>query len=450
MRPPGAVATLNAMNAVLGRTDHAERVSRWPGPRWPGPRWPGPRWPGLAWRSDLALPAVLGVVQVAGTLLSSGQFRYQRGHNPASQVYLQGHLGLAPHPLHLTVLDWVLVMIGPVALVARRRHPVSVAWLAFAATLAPSPLWFGYLSLVVAFFVAATSGRQLAAWAVLAAGYVCALWIGPLAWRRPAATPDAAVFVAAWLIVLMVAAEAVRLRRERRTEAAAARELEARHRASAEHLRMARELHDVIGHNISLINVQAGAGLDLMDTQPEQARAALAAVRTVSGQALGELRAMLAALREAGEDAPRSPTPSLARLPDLISLTQAAGLTVTSEVTGSPRPLLAAVDLAAYRIVQESLTNVARHAGPTTITVRVTYAAHDLCLEITDTGRGAAAHGTPDDRTPGNGPAAHGAGGTGIPGMRERALALGGQLEAGPRPDGGFQVRARLPLGGVP
>jgi signal transduction histidine kinase len=448
MRRPAPVATLKAMNGVLHR---APRI---------------PRRFGLTWRRDLAVPFAVGVAQLAGTALHVGaQFRYQWRRSAAAKVD-PGHLGLALNSAHPTALYWALMIVGPVALVARRRHPVTVAWIALAAAVTPSsflyttnsiqsPNWFGYLSVIVAFFVAAASGHRRAAWTVLVAGYVCALWLGPLAWNRQAAPPAAALFVGTWLVVLVVAAEAARMRQERRAEATAARELEARHRASAEHLRMARELHDVIGHNISLINVQAGVGLDLMDTQPEQARAALAAVKTVSGQALGELRAMLSALRDANEDAPRSPAPGLARLPELISLTGPAGLAVTTDVTGSPRALPAAVDLAAYRIVQESLTNVARHAGPTTVAVLVAYGEHDLRLEITDDGCGAGARGTPNGGGPNGGaPAAslpgHGAGGTGIPGMRERALALGGQLEAGPRPDQGFQVSARLPIDGGP
>jgi signal transduction histidine kinase len=443
MRPPALVATLNAMNRVL---DRAARV---------------PRRLGLGWRRDLALPFAVGVVQVAGSAIHvGGGFRYQWMHRAVSKAG-PSHLGLAMTSARPTVLDWVLVIIGPVALVARRRHPVAVAWIAFAAATAPSPLrytpnsiesvnWFSYLSLVVAFFVAATSGHRRAAWTVLVAGYVCALWLGPLAWNQQAAPPAAALFVAAWLVVLVVAAEAARMRQERRTEAAAARELDARHRADEERLRMARELHDVIGHNISLINVQAAVGLDLMDTQPEQARTALAAVKTVSSQALGELRAMLSALRDADEDAPRSPAPGLASLRELISLTEAAGLAVAAEVTGSPRAVPAAVDLAAYRIVQESLTNVARHAGPATVAVRVGYGEHDLSLEITDDGCGTGAHGTLNRGTPTTNLAGHGVGGTGIPGMRERAFALGGQFEAGPCPGKGFQVRARLPLDGEP
>ena len=430
MRPPGPVATLKAMNGV---PDRAARV---------------PRRLGVAWRRDLALPFAVAVLQLAGTAHGvGGKFDYKVGRGAAGQMHTV-HLGLALNPVHPAALDWILLIVGPVALVARRRHPVAVAWLAFAPTLAPDPLWFGYLSRVVAFFAAATSGHRRAAWTVLGAGYICALWLGPLAWHRQVAPPVAALFVAAWVIVLVVAAEAARMRQERRAEVRAARELEARHRADEERLRMARELHDVIGHNISLINVQAAVGLDLMDTQPEQARTALAAVKTVSSQALGELRAMLSALRDADEDAPRSPAPSLTHLPDLISLTGPAGLAVTTDVTGSPRALPAAVDLAAYRIVQESLTNVARHAGPTTVAVRVTYGEHDLSLEITDGGCGAGGHRTPNGGAPAANRPDRGMGGTGIPGMRERALALGGQFEAGPGPGQGFQVRARLPLDG--
>ena len=219
-------------------------------------------------------------------------------------------------------------------------------------------------------------------------------------------------------------------------KAQAARELDDRRRASEERLRIARDLHDVIGHNISLINVQAGVGLDLMDAQPEQARASLAAIKTVSKEALEELRTMLGALRQAGDEVPRAPAPGLDRVPELVDLTRTAGLTVKAEVVGVPRPVPTTVDVAAYRIVQESLTNVARHAGSATATVRVSYQAESLLVEVLDNGRALNSNGKP---TPGSG--------TGIAGMRERAATVGGQLEAGPRPGGGFAVKASLPLG---
>jgi signal transduction histidine kinase len=403
--------------------------------------------------SDLAIPVTAGVVQLAGTYLTAGRLRYRLGAPGGAQA--QGHLAvlgtLLPAQGHLTVLDWVLAAAGPVALTARRRHPVVAAWVAGTATLAPAVLWFGYLSLIVAFFTAAASGHRRTAWSVLATAYACSCWLAPLAWSRPVAPPVAALLAAGWLAVIVLAAEAARMRGDRKAGAAAALRLDARRRASEERLRMARELHDVIGHHVSLINLQAGVGLDLMDTRPEQARAALAAVKTVSGQALEELRALLCALREAGQEAPRAPVSGLARLPDLVSATRAAGLAVTTAVTGQARALPAPVDLAAYRIVQESLTNVARHAGPAAaVTVRLAYGEDDLAIEVTDDGPPSAARsaargvhrGAPDSET------GRVQGGTGIPGMRERAHAVGGYLAAGPRPGGGFQVSARLPVGG--
>jgi signal transduction histidine kinase len=194
----------------------------------------------------------------------------------------------------------------------------------------------------------------------------------------------------------------------------------------------------VIGHNISLINVQASMGLDLMDSQPEQARAALSAIKSASKEALEELRAMLTALRHDDDVAPRSPAPGLDRLPELIELTRAAGLTVEAEVIGKAPPLPAAVHLAAYRIIQESLTNVARHAGRARVTVRLTYDDADVHVEIDD-----------DGKAPSGGDSATGTG-SGITGMRERAAALGGDLSAGFRQGGGFRVSARLPVRPAP
>jgi signal transduction histidine kinase len=194
----------------------------------------------------------------------------------------------------------------------------------------------------------------------------------------------------------------------------------------------------VIGHTISLINVQASMGLDLMDSQPEQARAALTAIKSASKEALEELRTMLTTLRHDDDVAPRSPAPGLDRIPELIELTRAAGLTVEVEITGKAPPLPAAVQLAAYRIIQESLTNVTRHAGQVRVTVRVTYDDADVRVEIDD-----------DGPAPSAGASAIGAG-SGITGMRERATALGGGLSAGFRHGGGFRVSARIPVRPAP
>jgi signal transduction histidine kinase len=203
---------------------------------------------------------------------------------------------------------------------------------------------------------------------------------------------------------------------------------------------MARDLHDVIGHNISLISIQAGVGLDLMEAQPEQARAALVAIKAVSKEALAELRAMLNALRRDDDEVPRLPAPGLDRLGELVQLTRAAGLSVTTEIVGVPHPLPTAVDLAGYRIVQESLTNVARHAPGATATVRIAYEDGDVLVEVLDDGGPSVGNTGPNTGNIGTGT------GSGIAGMKERARALGGDLVTRPRPHGGFEVRARLPL----
>jgi signal transduction histidine kinase len=173
-----------------------------------------------------------------------------------------------------------------------------------------------------------------------------------------------------------------------------------------------------------------------MDDRPEQARTALAAIKEASKEALSEMRSVIGVLRQQGEDvAPRAPTVGLARLDELVGRARSAGLDVRTKIEGTVRPLPAGVDLAAFRIAQESLTNVTRHAGPGPVTtwVRIAYGERDIEVEVEDEGRGAAL-------------LAEDSGGSGLPGMRERAVALGGEFSAGPRPGGGFRVRARLPL----
>jgi signal transduction histidine kinase len=378
----------------------------------------------LNWRRDIALPLIVLVAQVAGEAAAGG------------------HLDHRFHVGGPGALGWAAVVTGPLALVGRRRHPVAVLWVTFALTLV-GPSHFAYLSLIVAFFVAATTGHRRPAWLAIVLGFASSVWLVPLANSDPSTPLNNALLLGAWLAVLVVFAEAWRMRTERVAEAREAHRLDQKRRASEERLQMARDLHDVIGHTISLINVQAGVGLDLMGSQPEQARTALSAIKTASKEALDELRTMLVALRDVGEQAPRSPTPGLDRLPELVQLTSAAGFSVTTEVVGKQRPLPAAADVAAFRIVQESLTNVARHAGRANALVRLTYGPGQLRIEVIDDGRGAAPTGAGEAGT-GAGEAGSG---TGIAGMYERASALGGHLEAAPRPEGGFVVTADLPFG---
>ena len=279
------------------------------------------------------------------------------------------------------------------------------------------------------------AGHRVVAVVVALAGWLAFTWLPYLVGNESRPGLAGTFGLLAWLLVLLALGEVARAGRARAAETARTREEEARRRASEERLRIARELHDVLAHNISLINVQAGVALHLMDEQPEQARTALSAIKQASKDALGELRSVLEVLRRSGEAEPRTPQPGLAELDDLISRAGTAGLEVTVDVTGVRRPLPAEVDLAAFRIVQEAVTNFARHAGQATAAVRVAYGEHDVTLQIDDDGRS----GTPS---------AIAGSGSGIAGMRERTAALGGRLEVGPRPDGGFRVRAELPMDG--
>ncbi len=298
--------------------------------------------------------------------------------------------------------------LGPLTLAWRRRWPVAVLGVNLATTEAYYLLGYewgpAFLSLAVAFWTTLSAGRRVPAWLLAGAGYGSYFGLAFLVGREPRPSLAHAVGVA-------------------------------RRRASDERLRIARELHDVVAHNISLINVQASTALHLIDERPEQARTALAAIKQASKEALGELRSVLDILRQSDEEPPRAPAPGLARLDELVSKVKAAGLEVRTTTEGDSRPLPAPVDLTAFRIVQEALTNVHRHAGRASATVRVSYRDRDLVVQVDDDGRGASSNGTAG-------------GGNGIPGMRERVAALGGELEAGPRAGGGFRVLARLPLDG--
>ena len=375
----------------------------------------------LDFRRDLALPLVVLAVQLTGAAVSDGM----------------AHVFNPPHPLG--ALGWILLVVGPVALVARRRHPVPVLWVTLAGTLPwSSATGWAHISFIIAFFVAATAGKRHPAWLALALNFAWTIWLAPLIYGYANPSLNDALLLAGWVVAVAIAAEATRIRAERVAATKANRQIDQRRRQSEERLRVARDLHDVVGHNISLINVQASMGLDLVDSQPEQARAALSAIKSASKEALEELRAMLTTLRQDDDDAPRSPAPGLDRLPELIELTRAVGLSVEAEVAGKPPQLPAAVNLAAYRIIQESLTNVTRHAGRARVTVRVTYDDTNMHVEIDDDGTAPAGVGSAIGT------------GTGITGMRERAAALGGDLSAGFRHGGGFRVSARLPVGPTP
>jgi signal transduction histidine kinase len=382
-------------------------------------------WPGSASRTSLIVDAVLAAGLAA--FLTVGTYFASQGQ-PGRRPFDAGAIAL------------VIAAAG--ALAWRRRQPVAVLGVVFGATLlyfvlgyAGGPIW---LALIIAYFTAVVAGHRLPAAIVAVAGFLVFPWLDYLLRDAPGPSLAGLAGLAAWLLVLLGAGEAIRIRRERTAEAARIREEETLRRAGEERLRIARELHDALGHHLSLINMQSGVALHLNKELPEQARSSLAAIKQASKEALAELRSVLDILRQDGEPAARSPTWTLARLEDLVSQAAAAGLEVRTETDGEVRRLPFAVDVAAFRIVQEALTNVTRHAGPATATVRVSYGDRDLTVQVDDDGRGLSAHGS----APGSG--------NGIVGMRERVAALGGDLQAGPRAGGGFRVRARLPLDGAP
>jgi signal transduction histidine kinase len=328
-----------------------------------------------------------------------------------------------------------LIALSGLALIWRRRFPATVLAVVLAATLAAGALGNGgWLGLIIAFVTADVLRRRAAAIGSLVIGYTVSFWPPWLIGRPGHADPAVALGVAAWLLVLLAAAELIRMRGQRAAAAARSREDQLQRRASEERVRIARDLHDVLAHNISVINVQANTALHLMDRQPDRAREALTSIHGISKQALAELRSVLGVLRADGDAAPRSPSPGLAHVGDLVSAVRSTGLDARLVVRGEPVPLPGDVDLAGYRIVQEALTNTSRHSTSKAAEVVVSYQPDGVAIQVDDTGP-AQQRGTADRLPAGNG----------ITGMTERAEALGGTLSAGRRADGGFRVQAWLP-----
>jgi signal transduction histidine kinase len=375
--------------------------------------------------------------------LAAGTALVQVGASAA----IAGHRG---HPLSLA--GYLLLAAGPAALLARRRFPGTVWWVTVAAaigfvTVEPRG-GLPYLALIIAFVNAVLAGRRWAAITGLVVSYLGILWLPGLAGTAPYPGAALALSVAAWHLTLLSGSEWYRSRRQRAAALAQGEQEAGRRRASEERLRIARDLHDVVAHSLAVINVQANTALHLIDQQPDRARSTLSVINDVSKQALVELRGVLGVLRQDDDELPRSPAPSLGRISELITGATAAGITVRVSEEGTKRDLPGHVDLAGYRILQEALTNSARHAAGAAVAVRVVYGPGDLVIQVDDDGAGRG--GSPQHSSPHNGSPHNGAspgGGNGIPGMTERAKALGGTLRAGPRPDGGFRVRAWLPLG---
>jgi signal transduction histidine kinase len=387
-------------------------------------------------------PAQLVAVDVAAAVLLAG-------------ALTKFHLSRSAYPSLDVPSVAVVVMVGASAagIALRRLRPLTSLAVALAGEsalialgLAADPM---ITVAVVLYTVAQVKGRRMAAGALVTVGLTLVVLVFT---APPTAPPGTAgndrigsnishaaytftVLLAAWAAGRAVRAgrayaAGLREQAERRAQAALD---QARRAVAEERLQVARELHDVVAHSMSVVAVQAGVGRYVIEQDPAEAASALAAIETISRTALREMRQLLGILRD-GEPGEMLAAPGLDDIPDLA---RRAGLRVDVAVRGTPRPLPVGMDLAAFRIVQEALTNVVKHSGTDRGRVEVTYSADAVAVEVTDEGAGGAA---PDS-------AGHGPRGHGLIGMRERVALYGGEFSAGPRPGRGYRVRAWLPTG---
>ncbi|MFG2965576.1 sensor histidine kinase [Streptomyces sp. NPDC048288] len=349
-----------------------------------------------------------------------------------------------PHEVGITI---ALAAVGCGALLWQRSRPRTVVAVSAVCTAAasglghlPTPLLLGGLMLAL-YRLAVDTDRPTArryyfAGLALVVGAATVFGPGAVPWPLKTISP------AAWLLLPIVAGNAVRLQgayleavQARAEYAERSREEEARHRVGEERIRIARELHDVVAHHLALANAQAGTAAHLSRTHPDQVHRILGDLAGTTASALRELKATVGLLRQTDDpDLPLAPSPGLAQLPELTEACETAGLTVHVSVEGTPRPLTAGVDLTAYRIVQEALTNVTKHAAAEAAYVRLGWSPDRLTLTVTDDGTATAPTATASGS------------GFGLIGMRERAQSVGGAFAAGHRDGGGFEVTTRLPL----
>jgi signal transduction histidine kinase len=406
------------------------------------------------WSHPPARDAVVSLVVTAALLYGA----YGEAH-PSTKAYFKAGQHLPDTP----AVAFILVAVACLVLAWRRRWPVAVLAVSVAAAIVYTLL--GYVNgavlvapMIALYTVAAQSSvRRALAYGL---GTLAVLGLASIAVNPLGRFGGGVVILPFMTAVVVIAGIAVANRRAYVDSLRDRAEHDARRRLDEERLRIARELHDVVAHTMATINVQAGVAAHVLPTRPEAAAESLQAIKTASKEGLRELRAILNVLRQADDADPTQPAPGTARLEDLIAGARRAGLETTFTVTGDPVPLPSAVDLAAYRIIQESLTNTIRHAGPATAAVSLGYQHDELRIDVTDTGRGQdvgrgqdAGRGQDIGRGQDAGrgqPVIAGNGGLGLAGMRERAAAVGGTVEAGPGPAGGFRVAARLPFADRP
>lgn len=375
-----------------------------------------------AWGADVGVTVVLLLVTLGGM-------------GPAGEDQLDW-------ARELDVWAYLLAVLAIVPLVLRRRYPAAVLAANALAVSAYLAIGYPYGPIMFTILVAAyTVGSRLPL--LSAARWVAAYWLVVFALtlvRHLGDSPDNAWNAIAFMTIGTLAAfaaplaigAALRTRRESERDVRAAM---ARRAVSEERLRMAQELHDSVGHGLAVIAMQAGVALHVLEKNPVKAREALMAIRDTSKESLDGLRAELQALRTPDDtDAPRRPAPGLAEADVLLERIRAGGIEIDAEIDVRDDALPPDVAVAAYRIMQESLTNVLRHSGASRAQVRVRRDGAELTVDVVDDGSGGTTR-----------PGADG-GGTGIAGMRSRAEAFGGTLDAGPGVGGGFAVRARIPI----
>jgi signal transduction histidine kinase len=352
-------------------------------------------------------------------------------------------------PGDVPIAALLLFAVASAALYWRRRAPLAVlgvAVVAWALTIGSGYADLGGVAIIALYSAGRYATGDRRAHVGVAAAIAVILVDGltdPAPWGE-------AAFGAVVLFVAWDVGRWLRLRSERAAQQERERAADARRIVIEERTRIARELHDVVAHRVSLMTVQAGAAKAVAAQDPEGARRAMGAVETAGRQALDELRHLLGVLRPESDLDGLGPQPGLADLPKLVEQVREAGLRVSLATDGASPELPARVDLFAYRIVQEALTNVLRHAGPGARTeVRLGADRNGIVIEVLDDGHGNEGSESASGRRPDD-PDRSGRSGHGIVGMRERARLLGGTLDARPRPGGGFRVVARLPTGGEP
>lgn len=350
----------------------------------------------------------------------------------------------------------VIVLLLSLVVALRRRMPermlvlaavLGVAQLALDVEVNPAD----FAMLVIIYTVAAHDGSRWASRLALVGG-LSAAPLAQVRWPMEDTGAGGKIFftivMSATFALAWVLGDSIRTRRayfaqleERATRLEREREAQSKVAVAAERARIARELHDVVAHNVSVMVVQADGAAYVMDAAPDQAKQALETISTTGRQALAEMRRLLGVLRtgDAKESGEYVPQPDVRQIEDLVEQVRCAGLTVDFKIEGTPRPLPSGVELTAYRIVQEALTNSRKHGGPEVgASVRLVYFDDGLGLLVEDDGRGAAHEMYEDGGADGRG--------HGLIGMRERVGMVGGTLDAGPRPGGGFRISALLPL----